>query len=496
MRRLILRFLILTALGGLLVILGIPEGGIRLALAVPLSVDADGDGFYDPLETALGSNPADPTSMPESVAIPSTCRDGLDNDRDGRADTEDPGCQPPTLFTKTFPTAGLDAFDSKMILDDYPFAVGRDAICPLDFEGRGPTVIQRGNPVDIGGGRREIDTEIVAMQLTGTATILPDRSCPLPPGPVQVTIIEDPTQPSKGKVSDTTSDPARDFPSESFFDVFFEVALPQIGLLPGGPPGGPPGAPVQVTNTINSLPPYHSPGNPSLNPDCYTVPGLPHQHCPKPPLDHFKCYRGKFVPRFKILNVLLEDQFETEAATVLKPGAFCNPVDKDGSGIFDQGAHLEFYRIKPAHPFTPREVIVQNQFGLQTLTVERPVTLGLPSQKDDLPPPAALDHFKCYKVTGQPIHKSVDLTDQFGQELNVTVLEPRTLCNPVAKTKHEETIPIGDAAAHLVCYRIAAEGLATRPTVAVQNQFGRETVTVKKPVTLCVPSEKQGFVDP
>jgi len=57
--------------------------------------DKDCDGYYNYMEIMLGSNPDDPTSTPEHIAIIATCQDGLDNDKDGLTDTADPGCPLP-----------------------------------------------------------------------------------------------------------------------------------------------------------------------------------------------------------------------------------------------------------------------------------------------------------------------------------------------------------------------------------------------------------------
>jgi len=54
--------------------------------------DKDCDGHYNFVEMMLGSDPDDPTSTPEHIAIIATCQDGLDNDKDGLTDTADPGC--------------------------------------------------------------------------------------------------------------------------------------------------------------------------------------------------------------------------------------------------------------------------------------------------------------------------------------------------------------------------------------------------------------------
>lgn len=472
------------------------DGTLAGALtALPAALDTDGDGWIDTVENQLGSDPANPANTPESVAIPVSCFDGLDNDLDSFADDTDPGCQPPDLFKGTFPAAGADRFESTINLDDYDLATG-SGICPLDFQGSGPTVVERGDPVDVGGGLREVAVEMVAMQLGGTGTLLPGSPCNPGPTPSSfpATIIEDPSQPSQGMISDTNPDPGKDFPADSFFDIVFLVDTP-LGLLPGGPPGGPVGAPVRVTNVIRSIPPYYSPGNPKLNPNCYTVAGLPHQHCPKPPLDHFKCYVGRF-PKFKVRQVFLEDQFEEKQTKVVKPDRFCNPVSKNGLQIFDPGGHLKRYVIQDAPgqpPFATIDVVVQNQFGEQDLTVEEPVALFVPTRKAKLSQPAALDHFKCYTVQGPAINQKVTLEDQFdvedGKVEKATVKKPRTLCNPAAKTVDGVTTPIGDPAWHLVCYSIKTRKVEPR-TVVARNQFGKELVKVKQPVELCVPSVK------
>src|SRR5436309_3042651 len=107
---------------------------------LPTSIDADGDGWIDPVETTLGSDPNDATSRPESIAVPDTCFDRKDNDKDTKKDSADPGCTPPALSMVTFPPAGTDAMDSVMDLNGYimqtPFGD-----CPVDFIGRGPIVV-------------------------------------------------------------------------------------------------------------------------------------------------------------------------------------------------------------------------------------------------------------------------------------------------------------------------------------------------------------------
>ncbi len=471
------------------------------APALPASLDTDGDGWIDTVEINLGSDPANASSTPESVSVAASCMDGADDDLNGLIDEADPGCEPPDLSTDRFPPAGSDRFESTMALDGYELVTPLGT-CPLDFDGTGPTVVERGAPVGAGGGLREVDTEIVAMQLSGTGTLLPGSPCNPGSSPTSfpATILEDPAQASAGKLTDTDPRPARDFPADSFFDVLFLIDTP-LGLLPGGPPDGPMGDPVRVSNTVRSIPPYYTPANPKLNPDCYTVAGLPHQHCPKPPLDHFKCYGGRF-PAFDERRVTLEDQFESKKTQVVRANRFCNPVSKNGQEIFDPGGHLKRYRIRDVRgqpPFGGLGVLVQNQFGDQGLTVERPIGLFVPSRKGSESKPVALDHYKCYAVQGAQIGEKVTLEDQFdvedGRVEKASVLEPVTLCNPVAKTVHGVIAPVGDPAWHLVCYAIETRRFRPR-TVIVRNQFGKERVRVREPIELCVPSMKTEELPP
>ncbi len=100
-----------------------------------------------------------------------------------------------------------------------------------------------------------------------------------------------------------------------------------------------------------------------------------------PPLDHFKCYEIEEPPLDQPQDVTLEDQFGAADMRVRGLVSFCNPVDKNGEGINDPTAHLACYRIRGEVGFSPRDVLVENQFGAQSVTVQ-PQTLCVPSEKD------------------------------------------------------------------------------------------------------------------
>jgi hypothetical protein len=221
-------------------------------------------------------------------------------------------------------------------------------------------------------------------------------------------------------------------------------------------------------------------------------------------LDHFKCYKTKQVgTRFDPRQVILTDQFNTERVNVVRPEAFCNSADKDGSGINDPSAHLACYKIGDVRgdefpKFKKERVDVTDQFGTHTLLLKKIRSLCLPSSKapvGEVPssPPTGLDHFKCYKTrqVGTKFDpRQVVLTDQFNTE-RVNVVRPEAFCNPVDK----DGSGINDPSAHLACYKIGdVRGdefpKFERRRVEVGDQFGTHTLLLKKTRTLCLPSSK------
>ena len=104
-----------------------------------------------------------------------------------------------------------------------------------------------------------------------------------------------------------------------------------------------------------------------------------------PALDHFKAYMTNGPVNGD--TVLLQDQFDTGPVpkTVGQPFRFANPVQKTHNNVVtpitNPDTHLEMYILLPPEPGPTRFVQVNNQFGLQTLTVQDPVLLGVPTQK-------------------------------------------------------------------------------------------------------------------
>ncbi len=215
--------------------------------------------------------------------------------------------------------------------------------------------------------------------------------------------------------------------------------------------------------------------------------------------DHFKCYKtAQLGPGFGRIDVSLEDQFGASAATVTKPQRFCNPADKNGEGIADPTAHLMCYKIRDSGD-GGQEVIVENQFGEQRLTINRADTLCVPAEKDMVPSPLNLNHFKCYKVkptkdSPKWIEREVTVADQF-EDKDTRLIKPSFLCTPV--DKNGEGIPCEEN--HLVCYRIkdvGGQASFTRTQVDITDQFNSEPLNAlrgdcRKSAHFCVPSTKR-----
>ena len=138
-----------------------------------------------------------------------------------------------------FPPGGVDEFPAGVLLTLEMPSGGMSHITL-----NGPARMLRGDPHDSNGdGRMEIDTELVAMDLSGLS----------PLGAVRLR--ESPTRPSTGRMVQQA--PGVDFPADSFFDVFFDITWD------GGQTWTPLPQPVPIETAITAIPPilahYNSP---------------------------------------------------------------------------------------------------------------------------------------------------------------------------------------------------------------------------------------------
>jgi hypothetical protein len=218
-------------------------------------------------------------------------------------------------------------------------------------------------------------------------------------------------------------------------------------------------------------------------------------------IDHFWCYITTDQP--KNVPVLLQDQFDrafnppiVENVTVWRPVRFCNPVQKirldtgQVTPIQNRLSHLKLYRmfVDDLDLAPTRQVKITNQFGTKTIKVVHQEVLAVPTEKNNEGAFHDLDHFKCYRATGGNINKFVTLTDQFQTQQGIKVLYPFGFCNPTRKSHGGIITPITNEEDHLTCYKVTRRPF-TR-TVQTRNQFGIETLILREPDLLCVPTKK------
>ena len=234
---------------------------------------------------------------------------------------------------------------------------------------------------------------------------------------------------------------------------------------------------------------------------------------PIPP-DHYKFYMvdGKTAPYIEEA-VELEDQFGTFNATVTYADAFGNPVEKGHPGmpltpISDENRHYTVYWLDfgegPEYQVT-RSVEVKNQFQENVvLTVIGPMALAVPTEKEGHEMVECLNHYLVYEVDEvdhgefDPV-EGVNLKDQFildGED--VMVGGPVLFANPVKKTVVEsgEEAKIYWPDEHWVLYDIGGEVPSIHKTIQIANQFGNQTLDLTYRDTLAVPSEKISWEKP
>jgi hypothetical protein len=229
-----------------------------------------------------------------------------------------------------------------------------------------------------------------------------------------------------------------------------------------------------------------------------------------PVLDHFTCYKAgatagsvKFPGIPNPPGVNLVDQFRPSTVEVKKPKFLCAPTNKLGEDPTapTHPEHLTGYQIK--NTSTPSSLVVNivDQFNISGLfvTMKKQSHLLVPTAKNlsATPPTPTMfvtDHFDCYKASvpsGLPKFvpvPGVPVQDQFGS-MTVDVKKPKYLCLPVDKNGEDPSAPTHTA--DLMCYQVKQVDPVPFMKIVgvfVNNQFGPETLDVKKPALLCVPA--------
>jgi hypothetical protein len=212
-------------------------------------------------------------------------------------------------------------------------------------------------------------------------------------------------------------------------------------------------------------------------------------------LDHFLCYKTKGK---EDVDVSLDDQFETGTYEVSSVRRFCTPADKESEGTNDPSTHVEAYKLKGTH-VKRTQVLVTNQFGAILVDTKKTDSLLVPTAKSLAPDPppglpdatSLVDHYRCVSTKISkgapkfPKGQAASVADQFATR-TVTLKKPATLCVPT--DKNGEGINRPDD--HLLCYKVKPSVKTSATGVQVQNQFAAQVLELKSEAQLCVPSLK------
>jgi hypothetical protein len=198
-----------------------------------------------------------------------------------------------------------------------------------------------------------------------------------------------------------------------------------------------------------------------------------------------------------VFGVTLDDRFGPGVVDLKNLKRICAPSDKNGEDptAASDPDHLGVYTLKQRSPrFQPiKGVVVENQFGVQTMKVVKPDRLLVPTAKSltgpvSLPDSFGVDHFKCYKVASVKLRAAgLHTEDQFGGQ-SIDIKKPTHLCVPA--NKNGEGIP--DLTQNLLCYKaMVSSGTlpAPRPPIIyTHDQFGPDSYPFYGLRDFCVPS--------
>jgi hypothetical protein len=95
---------------------------------------------------------------------------------------------------------------------------------------------------------------------------------------------------------------------------------------------------------------------------------------------HYECYNVDDPRPSPERKVVLQDQFGRSETVAGKPVLLCNPVSKNREPVKDRLTHLVCYEIRERRA-APKRVEAVNQFGIDTLSVDVPRMLCVPSLK-------------------------------------------------------------------------------------------------------------------
>jgi cysteine-rich repeat protein len=179
--------------------------------------------------------------------------------------------------------------------------------------------------------------------------------------------------------------------------------------------------------------------------------------------------------------VTLADEFVTETVDLGAVMLELPPVTIDGEFPFDPVSHQTCH----AHPGGTLDdcIDVQDRFGAAALRIGDPIGVCTRERLTSI----AVDNFKCYEANGSALEVDVLLEDAFQSQV-VTVGVPELLCTPV----EVDGEPLVEPLRYLVCYATTPLGAAGGP-IEVDNVLHPDPIQVDVDVAtgLCVPALRQ-----
>ena len=234
--------------------------------------------------------------------------------------------------------------------------------------------------------------------------------------------------------------------------------------------------------------------------------------CDGPPTtgpNHFKTWRvlqqDQIVPR----TVIVQDQLMQDNLVLDTIKYLSNPTRKTILGpnpvtypVLDTNDHLSWYRA------TGRDTLLgiefQNQFGHDTVNIDRLRYLLVPTRKFPHQPPVRLDHYKAYRIrSAETLRQPLELEDQFDRmgpppilPERIDSLKERFFLTPAQKQiPGQLPDPVYDTITHYVAYQI----YPTRriPHIRdLEDQFGVHIVQIDSAELLLVPTRKLKVIFP
>ena len=212
---------------------------------------------------------------------------------------------------------------------------------------------------------------------------------------------------------------------------------------------------------------------------------------PLPPLV-YGCYNISGDP--VNVPVTVSTQFGLEPyVLVVTPSLLCLPASITGGPLPDV-PHLKCYHILGHYAGKTVNLTIQGvEIVENNVAVGRALELCVPANKAFPPtipsaPSLTAAHYECYEIQGPPLGVTIPTAvTQFGTVNDVYVGQPTRLCAPALKNGEGDL-----TATHLKCYNIAGPPLDPPRTVNLTTQFGVElNVSVGGPPVLgCAPVTK------